>query len=913
MLEVRNLKKTYRTKGGLEHQALKGINLRFESSGMVFILGKSGSGKSTFLNVVSGLDSFDSGEILICGRSTDDFAARDYDSYRNTYLGFIFQEYNILNDFTVGENISLALELQGRKANDEDIERLLGVVGIEGLRDRKPSELSGGQKQRMAIARALIKNPEIIFADEPTGNLDSASGEQIFDFLTELAKTKLIIVVSHDRESAFRYGDRIIELADGEVIYDGKKDDNGAFHNTNAIKIEKNKSCTLIRSKLPAKAAWRIASHNIGQKKLKLAVMLLLIVLSVSIFGFTEILSRYSMVDSTVASFSNAGIDNIILRQGGLGEYFDNFERSNKEITEETIDSINNKFPELSLGKYYPMKNINISLSGGNYLPTSINGVVVSSKENIAQLGFKLIGSFPERDDPSIVVTDYILFMCLSKNPSLLGLDTGDLLSVISKMDFDESNAEELEAKTFMQVIFMQILQSGKDDSELLNSLLRLATDGEDISKNIRLFTVLWEKLVQSILDSTDRLNFSKTFLLSGVLITGFENYIDLLQMTKTEQRQDERVVTFSHLFSNYYSVFYTSEAFLDFWYSEQVLTGSLAVDTRYMLDGTDILENVTVEYNKAWLAKNPDAALKENEIIISDLLFQDIFGGLAVFETDSTESIYSVSNSKYRYTYKYSTYNDRQKIYGEDYSLKVVGVFKFYDTYRQNQDKDDENDVHITNNSRYMIAHENVFMEAADVMMRCGGLYLSLPESNGDRADLLKHVCDSTKEAGLMMYHFTSVSDIIYTMDDTLFIFITVFEYLSYIMGAFSILLLVNFMSASVMGKKRDIGILRALGARGLDVSKIFIYEASVIGLLSTALSCVGMTAMTYLVNFGIKRNIMKIFQNDMVSNLSLLTLSVVPYIIVVLASAFLVYFSTLIPAQRISKMKPVDAIKKS
>lgn len=223
MLEVRDIYKTYRPKKGQPVKALDGVSIKFPEKGLVFILGKSGSGKSTLLNVLGGLDKVDEGEIIIKGKSSKDFSQGDFDSYRNTYLGFIFQEYNILNEFTVGENIALALQLQGKKATDDEITNILRQVDLEGYAKRKPNELSGGQKQRIAIARALIKNPEIILADEPTGALDSKTGLQVFDTLKSLSQDKLIIVVSHDREFAEMYGDRVIEMKDGKVISDIEK------------------------------------------------------------------------------------------------------------------------------------------------------------------------------------------------------------------------------------------------------------------------------------------------------------------------------------------------------------------------------------------------------------------------------------------------------------------------------------------------------------------------------------------------------------------------------------------------------------------------------------------------------------------------------------------------------------------
>ena len=223
MLIVKNLKKTYKTKGGVTVHALDDVSITFPESGMVFLLGKSGSGKSTLLNMIGGLDRVDSGEIIVKGKNSKTFSGADYDSYRNTYIGFIFQEYNILNEFNIEQNISLALQLQGKPNDKKAVEAILEQVDLAGLGKRKPNTLSGGQKQRVAIARALIKNPEIIMADEPTGALDSNTGKQVFETLKKLSKDKLVIVVSHDRDFAEFYGDRIIELSDGKIISDTTK------------------------------------------------------------------------------------------------------------------------------------------------------------------------------------------------------------------------------------------------------------------------------------------------------------------------------------------------------------------------------------------------------------------------------------------------------------------------------------------------------------------------------------------------------------------------------------------------------------------------------------------------------------------------------------------------------------------
>lgn len=253
MLEVKHLRRVYKVKNGSPVYALDDVSLKFPETGLVFILGKSGSGKSTLLNVMGGLDKIDDGEIIINGKSSKDFSGGEMDSYRNTYLGFIFQEYNILNDFTVKENIGLALQLQHKKATDEEIEKILAEVDLTGYGKRKPNELSGGQKQRVAIARALVKEPKIIFGDEPTGALDSNTGKQVFETLKKLSKDKLVVIVSHDRDFAEHFGDRVIELKDGKVISDitkksvqAKQEQPGlTILGDNVIRIEKGHALTM--------------------------------------------------------------------------------------------------------------------------------------------------------------------------------------------------------------------------------------------------------------------------------------------------------------------------------------------------------------------------------------------------------------------------------------------------------------------------------------------------------------------------------------------------------------------------------------------------------------------------------------------------------------------------------------------
>ncbi|MBO4990431.1 MAG: ABC transporter ATP-binding protein/permease [Clostridia bacterium] len=278
MLELRSVSKIYGKGKRVKVNALKNVNLTLPERGMVFLLGRSGSGKSTLLNLIGGLDVPTSGEIIAGGRSLSSFTPSELDGYRNSFAGFVFQEYNLIDQYTVGSNVALALELQG-KANDrariEEVLRRVDLVDSEGntLYERKISELSGGQKQRVAIARALVKEPKMILADEPTGALDSKTGEQLFLLLQALSKERLVVIVTHDRESAKQYGDRIIEVSDGEIVGD-----------SNPQQEKTEGTIPFRKGKLSFRRAFRLGTAGLKRKPFRLisSVLLSLIVFVVA-------------------------------------------------------------------------------------------------------------------------------------------------------------------------------------------------------------------------------------------------------------------------------------------------------------------------------------------------------------------------------------------------------------------------------------------------------------------------------------------------------------------------------------------------------------------------------------------------------------------------------------------------------
>ncbi|MBQ1183363.1 MAG: ABC transporter ATP-binding protein, partial [Clostridia bacterium] len=222
MLKLKNITKHYGVGENDSVRALQGVDIEFRKTEFVSILGQSGCGKTTLLNIIGGLDRYTDGDLIINGRSTKEYRDHDWDTYRNHSIGFVFQSYNLIPHQTVLSNVELALTLSGVSKQERRKKAIAALekVGLKDQLNKKPNQMSGGQMQRVAIARALINDPEILLADEPTGALDSETSEQIMALLKEVANDRLVVMVTHNPELAERYSTRIIKILDGKVIDD---------------------------------------------------------------------------------------------------------------------------------------------------------------------------------------------------------------------------------------------------------------------------------------------------------------------------------------------------------------------------------------------------------------------------------------------------------------------------------------------------------------------------------------------------------------------------------------------------------------------------------------------------------------------------------------------------------------------
>ena len=352
MLKLKNIKKTY-VSGDEKVEALKGINIEFRKSEFVSILGQSGCGKTTLLNIIGGLDRYTSGDLIINGKSTKDFKDRDWDAYRNYSVGFVFQSYNLIGHQTVLSNVELALTISGvsRKERKQRAIKALEEVGLKEQIHKRPNQLSGGQMQRVAIARALVNNPDIILADEPTGALDTKTSVQVMEILKKISKDKLIIMVTHNPELAEKYSSRIIKILDGKIT-----DDSDPIEHQ---KEEKKEDTKKRRTSMKFLTALRLSLNNLMTKKGR--TILTSFAGSIGIIGIALILAISTGVqnyinkveEDTLSSYpitiEESTVDMSSLMQSMSGENTDNTENKEEgkaysaDIMNDMITTLSNK------------------------------------------------------------------------------------------------------------------------------------------------------------------------------------------------------------------------------------------------------------------------------------------------------------------------------------------------------------------------------------------------------------------------------------------------------------------------------------------------------------------------------------------------------------------------------------------
>lgn len=467
MLELKNINKSYKTGNFVQH-ALKNVNLSFRKNEFVAILGPSGSGKTTLLNIIGGLDRYDSGDLIINGKSTKKFKATEWDSYRNNCVGFIFQSYNLISHISVLENVEMALTLSGykRKNKKEKALEALEKVGLKDHAYKKPNQLSGGQMQRVAIARSLVNDPNIILADEPTGALDSATSVQIMNLIKEIAKDKLVIMVTHNPELAKDYANRIIEFKDGEILSDSNPI-NSEEENLGKVHIKKTVLSYL--------SAIHLSFNNIKTKKGR--TFLTAFAASIGIIGIALILSLSNGFQLQIDKFEKSTLSQMPITISSQAMQMD---ESTIEEQMQTNTDKKDKYPsekvvkptESVVEKMIHTNNITSDylnyidsidkniLSGISYLKkTSLNLVTVDKDNNYKKIDMSNSMSyqlFPTRtsEKETGVVEDNYDVLAGSIDSKEIGL----ILAIDSKNGVDKSLIESLGFDSTKNISFNDIL-----------------------------------------------------------------------------------------------------------------------------------------------------------------------------------------------------------------------------------------------------------------------------------------------------------------------------------------------------------------------------------------------------------------------------------------------------------------------
>lgn len=955
MIEIKNIVKTYHPKKGDKVVALSDVSVKFPETGLVFILGKSGSGKSTLLNVLGGLDTADSGEIIIKGKSSKDFSQSDFDSYRNTYLGFVFQEYNILEDFNVGANVALALKLQGRKATDEEINEILEEVDLAGFGKRKPNELSGGQKQRVAIARALVKNPEIIMADEPTGALDSNTGIQVFDTLKKLSENKLVLVVSHDRDFAEKYGDRVIELKDGKIISDiekhrtyAEKTENGlsdyggkllkfpkgykltqkdvekinaylsekeavlavddklteevsraaridkdgrmeTFAPTDEGKISFSKTTgfKLIKSRMPIKESFKMGASGLKSKPFRLVVTVLLCFVCFAMFGMVDSFAAYDSKDAITNSMYDSGIDYagfVRYKKADEGE-FGTYEFSSAM----TADDVR-KLAEKGFDVLPVYGDISSPLSMEDSFLKSVSSVVYKGdvtgfvevdeaareKQKIKLSG----GRLPEADN-EVVVSDYV-FDCFKKYGYKHVNPDGSLDETKNLAAGEIGTCDEFLSREPNVVVNGDVVAG-------IFKIVGVFDDGNDYAK--------YEKLDKPDLGSSEGIDYYLMTTQLGqernygfsCLFLANKGFVE--RYTATEEYNGPgmkfEATRLSGFVSNYYR---------DTYVSASVYFG-------YAFKQSDVPA-------KAYYLNSTKTALASDEIALPISVMQELLESYYSSQSDVLEKIAG-------WDVKDTSDENMQKIAKEAAGLLPERIYLTATLPYESAERQMSAKI-----AGFFLPDERLtdpadaFSTYSDFVMTGDGVYKKF-QADGetkyrfaicrlakDKADIRKAVDASFEESDGVRYGLqnyitrteSSVGDIIKSLAK-------VFLYVGIGVFVFALILFTNYISVSISYKRREIGILRAVGARSSDVFGVFFNEAMVIALIVFLLA-----AIVGGLSVGAANNSLR---NEYNMPITLLNYGIRQVVIIFFGCMLTAAAASFVPVMKTARKKPIDAIR--
>lgn len=932
MLQLKNIVKTYVT-GDLEQKALKGVSISFRENEFVSILGQSGSGKTTMLNIIGGLDRYTSGDLIINGVSTKKYKDADWDFYRNNSIGFVFQSYNLIPHQTVLANVEMALTLAG-VSKRERRQRAVSVLKKVGLGDhihKKPNQMSGGQMQRVAIARALINNPDILLADEPTGALDSETSVQIMELLKEIAKDKLVIMVTHNPELAQQYSTRIVKLLDGRIV----DDSNPCTESEASVEPQKRKKISMSFF-----TALSLSFNNLRTKK-----------------GRT-------LLTSFAGSIGIIGIALILALSTGMNTYISDVQKETMSsypltISDETIDvsSVMGRRSEIINERRDPDSDKSEERSGvyADYRDLETRETMTSSivENNLTEFKKYL-------DDPDSEIQQYLgengVIYTYDVNFSVYSYDTNGTLinSDADTEDITSSNvtAENGNSNGRNRMGMMSAMLGGNSDSSAENfSELMVGANGSVVSQVITdSYDVLygnWPKKYDEVILVLDENNgISAETLYQLGLITS-EQYESAAEKIADGEEADEISFDYTEICDHTFYLVPACDQYIEnedgtftnledsVFNEEQLLKNAVELKITGIIRPVEGAENADISTAVAYTSMLTDYVIKytdESAIITAQESSPEInvLNGMEFEVPDDSRKIEDAKTyisamgvsdkaSLYQMMMYYSSQNTQTSANSEQSVSAGVGqagnnaesMNMDENTMAAAMDQWLENDP----DEEILISFYDEYISGStyeENMKNFGKVSYDAPSSISIYADGFEDK-DAITEC-IANYNETADEDNQITYTDYVALLTssitTIINGISYVLIAFvaislvvSCIMIGIITHISVMERTKEIGILRALGASKRNISQVFNAETFIIG------CCAG------LLGIGVSL-VLLIPINSIIEKISGITgltaqLPVASSLILIMISIMITLIGGLLPAKKAAKKDPVIALR--
>jgi len=859
MLQLKNITKNYLS-GDTEVKALKGIDLEFRESEFVAILGQSGCGKTTLLNIIGGLDRYTTGDLIINDKSTKEFKDKDWDTYRNHSIGFVFQSYNLIPHQTVLANVELALTISGvskeerRKRAKEALEK----VGLGDQLNKKPNQMSGGQMQRVAIARALVNDPDILLADEPTGALDSQTSIQVMEILKEISKDRLIIMVTHNPELAEKYSTRIIKLLDGKVTDDSNPYE-ASKKDLDRARTKKEKSG---KASMKFGTAVRLSLNNLMTKK-----------------GRT-------FLTSFAGSIGIIGIALILSLSHGMQSYIDRVEEDTLSsypltIQEATIDMSSMMEAMMGDGEGEARED------GKIYSRAIVNEILETVSTKIQTNNLEEFKAFIEGDETDI--KNYINAVQYSYN-----LDLN-----IYKQD-EEGNIQRVNPS-----IVFEKFGFGDNGSNQQNSGMMTRTDvwtemldnQELIQSQYDVVAGKWPEKYNEVVLIVDENNEISDYTLYSLGIKDVDELSDAMEKIKNgeelEAPEEMESYTYEDILNYKFKVILNT----DYYKKAGNAWQDMSEDSEYMKEVVKNAEEISIV---GIIRPNPETVASSGSGLIGynkDLkehVINKINEAEIVKEQKENPEINVFTGTQFPEdtdtAFDFSQLSDEQKMYMA--SLSQEELAELMQTYSENA-----NATYDTNLAQLGVVDLNkpstinIYPKDFDSKEMITNIITDYNNKQSDEGKE-ENVINYTDVVGIMM---GSISTIIDVISYVLIAFVGISLVVSSIMIG-----IITYIS--VLERTKEIGILRSIGASKKDVSRVFNAETLIVGLVAGLIGI----GTTLLLNIPINIFIKAIVG---ISNISKLPFA--GGAILVAISVGLTMIAGLIPAKFAAKRDPVEALR--